>query len=437
MSKQSGIKENALQSHRLEGTMLKEHHHKVIKELHAKGIAKREIARTLGLDVKTVRRHLKQSGWEAYRRKQKESLNLLKEEQAWLIKRMPEVDYNAAILFRELKSKGYQGSYETVKLFVHPYRPLRSKGCVRFETAPGHQSQADWGSAWVWLDDKQVKVHFFALVLGYSRRLYAKGFLDEKFANLVSGHEAAFQWFGGLTSEILYDNAKTMITVHNPQTGELLLNSAFKDFADYYGFEARFCRPYRAQTKGKIESGVKYLKRNFLPGRRFKSLAHLNWELERWIVETADERIHGTTHQRPSQRFREEKLHLLNRAQPYVYVPAIQRKVSQDSLVSWAGNRYSVPWLYVGHCVDLRISENQLFISAQGNIIATHGILQGKHQLSVCQQHYAGLLQNSCKRPKTLPQHDPYWQKEIEVETRDLTIYERACLIPPASLSRH
>jgi hypothetical protein len=279
-------------------------------------------------------------------------------------------------------------------------------------------------------------VHFFTLVLGYSRRLYAKGFLDEKFANLVNGHESAFQWFGGLTREILYDNAKTMVTTHNVHTGDLLLNSAFKDFADYYGFEARFCRPYRPQTKGKIESGVKYVKHNFLPGRRFESLAHLNGELERWIVETADERIHGTTHQRPCQRFGEEKLLLINHAQAYVYVPAIQRKVSQDSMVSFGNNRYSVPWLYVGQCVDLRLSQNQLLITAQGTIIATHELLQGKHQLSICQKHYAGLLRSlQRKQQPILPQHDPYWQKGIEVETRDLAIYEKVCLMSSVEVS--
>ena len=433
MLKQVEFKEDTLQPQELEGPMLKEHTHQVIKELDAKGIAKREIARTLGMDIKTVRRHLKKCGWEAYRRKQRDAPNLLKEEQVWVLERMPEVNYNAAILFRELKRKGYKGSYETVKLFVHPHRPLSLKGCVRYETAPGHQ----WGSAWVWLDGTQVKVHFFAMVLGYSRRLYAKGFSDEKFANLVHGHEAAFQWFGGLTKEILYDNAKTMITLHNTQTGALLLNSSFKDFAEYYGFEARFCRPYRPQTKGKIESGVKYLKHNFLPGRRFKSLAHLNGELEKWIVETADERIHGTTHQRPSQRFVEEKLLLINRAQPYVYVPAVQRKVSQDSMVRWASNRYSVPWIYVGHCVDLRICQNQLLMSVQGKVIATHEILQDKYQFSICQEHYAGLLHRSHKKKPKPPQYDPYWQTEMEIETRDLTLYEKACLAPSQSLLRH
>lgn len=415
--------------------MLKEHHHKIIKELYAQGIAKREISRTLGIDIKTVRRHLQKSGWEAYRRKQKESPNLLREEQDWLIKRMPEVNYNAAILFRELKEKGYKGSYETVKLFVHPFRPLSPKGCIRYETEPGQQSQVDWGSAWTWFGDQQVKVHFFTLVLGYSRRLYAKGFSDEKFANLINGHEASFQWFGGLTREILYDNAKTIIISHNTKTNELVLNSGFKDFADHYGFEARFCRPYRAQTKGKIESGIKYLKHNFIPGRRFQNLAHLNWELEKWIVEVADERIHGTTHQRPSQRFLEEKLLLIKRSQPYVYVPAIQRKVSQDSMVSWWSNRYSVPWIYVGHCVDLRISQNQLLISSKGEIIATHELVQGKHQLSICKQHYEGLLNSSYKKQQKPPQHDPYWQEGPEIEVRDLAIYES--LVSSQSILRH
>jgi len=120
MQKQPDIEEDTLQLQRLEGSMLKEHYHKIIKELYAKGVAKREISRTLGVDIKTVRRHLKKSGWAAYRRKQKESPNLLEEEQAWLSKRMHEVNYNASILFRELKGKGYKGSYETVKLFVHP-----------------------------------------------------------------------------------------------------------------------------------------------------------------------------------------------------------------------------------------------------------------------------------------------------------------------------
>ncbi len=430
------IGENTLQPQELEREMIKEQYYTVIRKLYDKGMAKRAISRFLELDIKTVRRHLKKSGWSCYRRAQS-NMNLLKDEQDWLVKRMPEVNYNAAILFRELKVKGYKGSYETVKIFVYPYRPLRSKGCIRYETEPGQQSQVDWGSAWVWLDEKRVKVHFFAMVLGYSRRLYVKGFLDEKFISLIQGHECAFQWFGGFTKEILYDNARTMVTSHNIHTGELILNTKFQDFSKYYGFEAKFCRPYRPQTKGKIESGIKYLKRNFLPGRRFKNIAHLNSELEKWLIETADQRIHGTTHQRPAELFLKEILVSTKQFQPYVYIPAIQRKVSQDSMVSWNNNRYSVPWIYVGQCLDLRISEGLILISNQGTVVATHSLLQGKHQQSVCRQHYTGLLQNQAKQQLNAPQYDPQWQTEIDVEIRDLAIYEATCTTTPHSFLTH
>jgi transposase len=362
----------------------------------------------------------------------------LEGEQEWLMSRMKEVGYNAIVLFRELKLKGYKGSYETVKRFVYPYREKQSKACVRFETAPGEQSQVDWGSAWVWLGDTEVKVHFFGLVLGYSRRLYAKGYLNERFVSLVNGHEEAFRWFGGFTTELLYDNAKTMITTHNVQTKEMILNRQFEDFAHHYGFVAKFCTPYRPQTKGKIESGVKYLKRNFLPGRRFRDLGHLNQELEKWMREVADTRIHGTTHERPVDRFIAENLISLKYVPPYQYIPAIERKVSQDSLVSYGNNRYSVPWIYVGRCVDLKITAGQLLISSSEVVIATHDLLSGKHQQSILQAHYAGLsAPKSRNQIATRPQHDPYWEGEGVVAVRDLSIYEDAAFAGCASSTVH
>jgi transposase len=418
--------------------MIKERQHTSIKELYGAGTPKKAIARLLGIDIKTVRRQLKKTDWAAYQRDNSDYNNLLDKEQEWLISRMKEVGYNAIVLLRELKLKGYKGSYETVKRFVYPFREKQSKACVRFETGPGEQSQVDWGSAWVWLGDREVKIHFFGLVLGYSRRLYAKGYRDERFASLIDGHEEAFRWFGGFTSELLYDNAKTMITTHNVQTKELILNRQFEDFTNHYGFVAKFCTPYRPQTKGKIESGVKYLKRNFLPGRRFRDLEHLNQELEKWIVEVADARIHGTTHERPIDRFVTESLVPLKHVPPYQYIPAIGRKVSQDSLVSYGNNRYSVPWIYVGHCVDLKIMAGQLLISSAGAVIATHDLLAGKHQQSVLQTHYAGL---SALKPRSKvinrPQHDPYWEEEEIVAVHDLSIYEDAAFSDYASATVH
>jgi transposase len=418
--------------------MVREGQYSAIKELYATGTPKRAIARFLGIDVKTVRRQLAKCGWNAYQRNTGNQKQLLDDKKSWLIKRIPEVGYNATVLFRELKLKGYEGSYETVKAFVFPYREKVSKACVRYETPPGEQSQVDWGSAWVWLGDKEVKIHFFSLVLGYSRRIYAKGYSNERFMNLIEGHEEAFRWFGGFTTSLLYDNAKTMVTTHNTQTKELILNKQFEDFANHYGFIAKFCTPYRPQTKGKIESGIKYLKRNFLPGRRFRDLEHLNQELEKWILEVADTRIHGTTHERPTDRFATETLIPLKGVKPYAYIPVIQRKVSQDSMISFSNNRYSIPWIYVGKSVDLKIMAGQLMITFNELVIATHDLLAGKHQQSVSQAHYAGLSapkhRNQISRR---PQQDPYWQEENGVAVRDLSVYEEAAFAGRASSTRH
>ena len=370
--------------------MLTEGLHKAIKELYAKGTPKRKIARLLEINVKTVRCHIDKTEWIPYQKEGPVSC-LLDPYKEWILGRIEEVGYNGHVLLRELRDQGYKGSYGPIKRFISPHRQSQVKACVRYETAPGDQSQMDWGSEWVWLGDVLVKVHFFALVLGYSRRSFAKGYLHERFLNLVDGHEEAFRWFGGMTREILYDNPKTMVFQHDVHTREVTLNKQFQDFAEYYGFCPKFCMPYRPQTKGKIESGVKYLKGNFLPGRWFRDLDHLNAELSKWQCEVADLRVHGTTHERPLDRFAQEALCPLLRS-AYQYVPTIQRKVAQDAMLNFESNRYSVPWPHAGKCVDLKVVQGRILISYAGKEIASHALLNDKNGQVVCAAHYAGLM---------------------------------------------
>lgn len=422
-----------LQQTQLEKDMLTKDKHTLIKDLFRQGVSKRGISRFLGVDIKTVRRHLQKAGWTPYSRPE-EKRSVLAPYMPWLFKRLKEVDYNARVLYRELCHQGYTGSYETVKKCVSEYRvrPLE-KACVRFETSPGQQSQVDWGNAWTWFGEQRVKVHIFSMVLGFSRRLFGRAYENEKLGCLIQGHERAFEWFGGMTREILYDNPKTMVTLHDPLTGQLIMNKKFEDFVHYYGFQGRFCWPYRPETKGKIESGVKYIKRNFLKGRRFKDLDHLNQELERWCLETADERIHGTTHERPRDRFQAERLIPVGRTKPYVFYPAISRKVSRDARVRLNSNDYSVPWVYAGQCVDLKVCGRDLHIVQNGETVAIHSLLEGRHQSSFHPAHYEGLLsyQRSLKALKeALPENDPSWVPEEEVEVRDLSFYERVSQAP-------
>ncbi len=157
MLKEREWDQSTLQFATLERKVVKEGQHKAIKELYAVGTPKKAISRLLGIDIKTIRRHLKKVDWVAYQRDNSDYKSLLEGHHHWLINRMEEVGYNAIVLWRELKLKGYKGSYETVKRFVYPYREKQLKACVRFETAPGEQSQVDWGSdlATIWWTERR------------------------------------------------------------------------------------------------------------------------------------------------------------------------------------------------------------------------------------------------------------------------------------------
>src|SRR5215510_4904599 len=180
-------------------------------EIHARarrGEAKQKMARELGVDRKTVRRLLTQ---ERPRRYQWTVIrpSLVSPYLAYLQRRVTEVDYNAYRIFQELKAQGYAGGYEMVQLAVRPLRAERDRlaeATLRFETAPGRQAQVDWGTTWAQIGTQLVRVQVFVMVLGYSRRLYVEFTHDQQWATLIACHAHAFDWFGGLTEELLYDN---------------------------------------------------------------------------------------------------------------------------------------------------------------------------------------------------------------------------------------
>jgi transposase len=217
---------------------------------------------------------------------------------------------------------------------------------ARYETAPGAQAQVDWGMMNVWIGGAKVKVHLFVMVLGFSRRIFARAYLNERLGNLLDGHEAAYAHFGGRTETILYDNPRTIVLGKDEATGEVEWNRRLKDRMDFYGVDIKLCRYYRAQTKGKVESGVKYVKRNALAGRRFESLDELNEWLTRWALTVADERVHGTTHEIPRERFeRDEQIKMIavDRRPPSRECRSVRRQVATDGYVTIETNRIRCP----------------------------------------------------------------------------------------------
>lgn len=387
------------------------------------------IARTLDLDRKTVRRCVRQREWQPYRRTKSEP-TLLSPHEAYLRERAPRVCYSARILYQELaKERGYTGSYETVKRFVAPLRELQvfAEGTqIRFETAPGQQSQIDWGQALVSFSAARRPVHFFVLTLGFSRRGFYFACADERLGQFLDAHERAFEYFGGHTHEHLYDRARTVCYPNGE--GRVVWNPTFKAFADYWGFEPRLCRPYRAQTKGKVESGVKYLKRNFLRGRVFIDIEDLQAQLDEWNGTIADQRVHGTTHERPIDRFEREREALV----PITGQPSFglagrrSRIVASDYLVSFATNRYSVPFTLIGQTVELERCGGELAIYHRDRLVAQHALAAGSHQLVIRPEHGPGAIARNARRRLTCVTSSPALHPLAEdVEIRDLAFYEQ------------
>jgi transposase len=328
------------------------------------------------------------------------------------------------------KQHGYTGSYETVKRFV---RPLHAEEAVadltqrRFETPPGGQSQIDWGQARVYFRAQPVELHIFVLTLGFSRRGFYRACADERLAQFLDAHEAAFAHFGGHTREHLYDRPRT-VCAPGRDDGKVVWNATFKAFADYWGFEPRLCRPYRAQTKGKVESGVKYFRRNFLPGRTFVDQDDFQDQLGEWTSTVADVRVHGTTHERPRDRFARERDLLI----PLAARPSFQlegprsRIVADDYLVSVDTNRYSVPFQLIGRVVEVVRRDDEVRVLHRGAVVATHRVLTGKYEVRIDPAHGPGAVARNTRQLRSTP-----WPVTLDgrqahptVEIRDLAIYD-------------
>ena len=218
---------------------------------------------------------------------------------------------NCVVLHRELTGLGYDGGYSILKGYVSPRRRCRQpEATMRFETAPGEQAQVDWGSlSYIGADGKQRRVWVFVMTMGWSRACYVELVRKADTAAFIQCHVNAFEYLGGVPRRCLYDNAK-VITLGRDEEKRPIWNQRMLDFALRVGFEARLCQPYRAQTKGKVESGVKYVRRNMWPSIRFTDDADLNRQGLEWCDVVANARVHGTTHRVPWEMLEEERPHL-------------------------------------------------------------------------------------------------------------------------------
>ncbi len=240
----------------------------------------------------------------------------------------------------------------------------------------------------------------------------------------------ALSHWGGCPKTILYDNPRTIVKAKDEERGLVVWNPTFKDRLNFYGIEPKLCRYYRAQTKGKVESAVKYVKCNALAGRRFRDLEDLNAWLVEWCVTVADQRLHGTTHERPGARFARAEVSALrpftNRTPP-PRERQENRIVPRDGYVLVDTHRYPVPLSWVGRRIEVHILIEKIVLFLSGQDPVHHLRLEGKYQVARWQGPPRSI-------PKPVlgvdepPRFDPgYVNDSGTVEARSLAHYEALC----------
>ncbi|MBV9747970.1 MAG: IS21 family transposase [Acetobacteraceae bacterium] len=365
--------------------------------LHGLGWGTRRIAAELVCDRETVRRYLAAGGWVPYRTPERPGA--LAEHGAWLAERLRRHRGNADVVRQELASElGIEVSLRTVERACAPLRreiAAEALATVRFETPPGKQMQIDFGERGLVIGAERVQVVLFVATLGYSRRVYVQAFRHERQSAWFDGLEGAFRRFGGLPGELLLDNTRALVERHDAGTREVVFNARFHAFARYWGVRPVACAPYRAQTKGKDERGVGYVKGNAIAGRGFASWAALEAHLDAWTREVADRRVHGTTGEAPVVRFRREEaaaLRLLGGRPPFRQVRELIRRVQNDDCVDVDTNHYSVPWRLIGASVSVVVSGDEVRIHRAGAEVARHRQRHGRRERAVDRAHLRGIV---------------------------------------------
>jgi len=390
-----------------------------IRKRHDNGMSVADIAREVGYSEKTVRKWLKAEQPPRYPKRPNRpgKLDLYRE---YIMQRMAEGVFNCVVLLAEIRAQGYEGGYTILKEFVAPFRrQFQVQAVRRFETDPGQQVQVDWAYLGRFLlDGRWQKVWVFVMVLGYSRMMTAMCVTSMDLETLLLCHQLGFDRLGGVPREALYDNMKT-VTTGRDGSGHPVWQRRFLEFALHYGFRPQVHRPYHPRSKGKVEKAVDYLKHNFCAGRTFTDLGDLNAQLQNWLDGVANIRVHGTTNERPIDRWSQEDLQPLP-LRPFDVRVRFPRQVSRDGFCSYLGVLYSVPWPYAGGTVEVeeRLG-GAIRIWWHGQLIAEHTIPRDGRKRVFEPAHQAGLpAAQRRKQASGLRQCYP------EVQQRPLAVYE-------------
>ncbi|MBT3265686.1 IS21 family transposase [Candidatus Poribacteria bacterium] len=282
-----------------------------------------------------------------------------------------------AAIWERLKERGYEGSYSSVYRCARRLQPKLPEATVRVETSPGEEAQVDFGYAGMMVDPetgRSRRTWAFVMTLSWSRHQYVEFVFDQKVSTWLLCHRNAFEWLGGVPQRLKIDNLKAAIVkacFEDPK-----VQHSYRMCAEHYGFLISPCRVRTPQHKGKVEQGgVHYVKRNFLGGRAPTDLHRANREVLTWCRTTAGQRIHGTTQQRPLERFEQVEGDHLQALPEGRYDEAVwaELKLHRDCHVVFDKAYYSAPYRLLGETLWVCGGLQQVRIfTADYQLVATH-----------------------------------------------------------------
>lgn len=318
---------------------------------------------------------------------------------------------SAVRMHEMLCQKGFSSSYSTLTHYIRKHK-IKTQTSIRLHTDPGEEAQVDFGYIGKQYDkdNKLRKAYVFNMRLGYSRYDYYEVVFDQKIETWIRCHINAFNYFGATPKIIKLDNLKSGVT--KVDVYEPVYHKEYKRCADHYNVMLEACRPYQPQEKGKVESGIKYIKNNFFAGRTFKDNSDMQKQLDYWLV-NANKRTHGTTKEQPKIIFDTVEKDAMQQlpASDYELSSWHKRKVAKDCHITLDNNYYSVPSKYVGEDVEISLEYRLVKIyNDQNELVATHARSSGKGIFTTNANHY-DQYKRLCPG---FEEHDNHYQNEMK-----------------------
>jgi transposase len=389
---------------------------------HNPSLGTRKIAELLGISRNTVKRALNNEVYPSYQRKKKvyEKLNPFHEfiKESYLIKKQ-----RISVIISNLRSKGYEGSDIAVYRYISDHfqeirNSMKSKSYQPYETAPGEQMQYDWSEYKVKFGKEEIKVYLHSLVYGFSRIKILNASLDISQATILTVLSEGFSELGGVCKRIQVDNAKQLVS--SASKNNFKWNDTFFNFCGYYGIEPTRSRPYYPQSKGKVENSFLFIENHFIKNNVFESFDDFYKKLKQFQAEF-NNRYHSVIKTTPIQLFEKEKEFLLKLSEEDIsFICPDVRKVTSDCLISYNGNRYSVPYHFAGKEVFVRCYKGlKLQVYSQGKrLIAEHEVSTSKGDVIINKAHYKNFNTEEQKSFDSLKKR--YIEKFSEFEDRTL-----------------